>query len=80
MPRPERHKGGGRHRCPRCNVIGDPRMCNCMKRLRRYVAEARRHQKEGRPLQVRANLANADKMLEDLALDAGKARSGRGKR
>lgn len=59
------------HRCPRCSQVGDPRLCNCMKRLRRYAFEAREaHRRHKRHL-VGGHLANLENLLEELRLDAG---------
>lgn len=74
------------HRCPRCGEVGDPRMCNCMARLRRYTSEARRLLRLGETMHAGGQLHEAERLLEQLALDAQKqgweqrARRGRGRR
>jgi len=58
------------HRCPRCGEVGDPRLCNCMRRLRRHSAEARKLLRTGHPTRALGELANLDKLLELLSRDA----------
>lgn len=58
------------HRCPRCDQVGDPRACNCMRRLRRYSEEARRLLRAGHPTKAMGQLAELDKLLELLSRDA----------
>ncbi len=63
-----------RHRCPRCEQVGDPRLCNCMERLRRYAHEAREEWRRGRWMYAGGHLANLENLLEELRLDAGVTR------
>lgn len=68
MNRPDPSK----HHCPRCGETGDPRTCNCMRRLSRYIAEARLEIRLGRPTHGGGQLTEAERLLEFLALDAKK--------
>ena len=59
--------------CPRCGETGDPRSCTCMRAIRREVEEARQELLRGRPMYARSHLANVERKLDLLGLDAAKA-------
>jgi hypothetical protein len=65
------------YRCTRCGETGDPRSCNCMRRLGRYLDDAAREITLGRPLRADRCLAQARGLLSLMRLDGEKA-SGRG--
>lgn len=71
-----------KHHCSRCGETGDPRTCNCMRQLRRYLDEAREELGSAQfnvksRMLASAHLGNAERLLDLLGLDAGKARGRR---
>lgn len=67
-------------RCPRCHEQGDPRVCNCMRRVKRHLDEARRHFNCGRPGMGEREVAMARDLLGLLEADAGHQRRDRPRR
>ena len=60
----------GRYRCPRCRQTGDPRTCNCMRRVKRHLDEAKRHFRCGRPGMGEREVVQARELLGLLEADA----------
>jgi hypothetical protein len=71
-----RHTDPSKHRCPRCEEIGDPRTCNCIRMVKRRLSEVRRRLKLGEPIRAAGELHEAERLLELLALDAQKDANG----
>jgi hypothetical protein len=58
------------HVCPRCGAEGDPRLCTCMKTLRRRLDELRAALKRGENFRARGHLTEVERTVDLLALDA----------